>query len=480
MSYHKNNMNYFALIILKVITLINITKCLDFKNNSYIILPIYTKSENKSSIVSSYYKEIYTKIDIGSNNQQIEMKVQLNNYPLYLVEEKSVSDLFQSYIPKNSKSYSSIIESFFYDKDFKSGIISEEYFRINSTKIKICFRFILAQQISYFPIIPPGSIGLGISPPSSIKVKNINFIDQLRTNSIISDYSFSFIFNEKDSDKIIIGSDLDKITKGFENSEKIIIKAGTNERQIDWGFSLKDVELIINSTNTNVSCFCNDNAIFDLSNEFIISTYIFSSFIKKYFFNKLLDENICVIEEINNVNYFSSLYRIIKCDKSANKYIMQNFPIIKFVIKDINYFSFNFTYQDLFFFKNEYIYFKIIIYHIENDLIIDKSLYTKNRWIFGKLFFKKYNISLNQDKKIIIFYINNKDKKEDNKIYKSENSNKSKFEVIIWILILILFIMGLCLFHFIKKNFWLTKRINNKNRKNFLVNEMEYFTQYDN
>ena len=171
--------------------------------------------------------------------------------------------------------------------------------------------------------------------------------------------------------------------------------------------------------------------------------------------------------------------RIIKCDKSANKYMMQNFPTIKFVIKDINYFSFNFTYQDLFFFKNEYIYFKIIVYHIENDLIIDKSLYTKNRWIFGKLFFKKYNISLNQDKKIIIFYINNKDKNENNKLYKIENKNKSKFQIIIWILVFILFLMGLILFHFIKKNFLLTKRINNKNRKNFLVNEMEYFAQYD-
>ncbi len=103
--------------------------------------------------------------------------------------------------------------------------------------------------------------------------------------------------------------------------------------------------------------------------------------------------------------------------------------------------------------------------------------------MFGKLFFKKYNITLNKDKKIIMFYFgdNNKIYEDDetNIINKNENINKTKLQIIIWILVLFLIVLGFILFHFIRKNFLLQNKIYNKNRKNVLVNEMEYFPQYN-
>ena len=478
MNLFINNICFSSLIIIIKFFFLSLPllKCSNTYNIYFINIPFYTKYENKSIITSYYYNDIYSKIDIGSNNQQIEMKLQLNNFPLYIVEKKSVDRLFLPYIPQDSGTYNSFSKVLFYDKDFISGTISTDYFIVDSKKIN--FKFVLASQMSYVPIIPPGSIGFGVSSSSSNKEKNINFIDQLKTNNIISGYSVSFIFNENDKGEILIGEDLDIIKKEFKNKLKIITKTGTNERQINWGFMFKNVELINN--NNNISSFCNDDAIIDLSNEYIISNKAFTYSIKKIFFDKLIEEKSCEIQKINNTNYFNNFYRIIKCKKNINDYIIKNFPIIKFTLKDINSFSLNFTYEDLFFYKNDYIYFKIIIYHIdnENEYKINLDLCEDNTWVFGKILFKKYNITLNKDKKIIIFYFDN-DKHIDEVNIKNNNENKNRnnYQIIIWILVFIMFLLGFALFHFIRKNFWLQNKINNKNRKNVLINEMEYFPQ---
>lgn len=453
------------------------------KNTSFIIIPFYSIYEKSSSIDDYYYSDLYSKFEIGSNNQQIEMKLQLNSFPLYLTEKKSVSKNFQPYISHDSNTYNRILKLLFYDKDFISGITSTDYFTLNPTKVKMNFKFILAEQMTFYPVIPPGSIGFRISPLSSYREKKINFIEQLKEKKIISDYSFSFHFNEKDENngEIIIGVGLDEIKNEFKN--KIIIKSGSSEKQLDWGFMFNNVELIkYNNSENNISCFCNDDAILDLSHNYIISTKAFSYFIKKIFFNKLIEEKKCQIEEIKNSNYYNYLYRIIKCDKNIYNHISNNFPIIKFTLKDINSLSLNFTYKDLFFNKDDHIYFNIILYHIENenDFNINLDLCKNSRWIFGKLFFKKYPLSMNKDKKIIIFYFRDKNEVKDiDIINKNENNSKVKLKIIIWILVILLFLLGFALFHFIKKNFWLKNKISNKNRKNILVNEMEYFPHSD-
>ena len=176
MSYFPNNSGFPLILILKIfLLLVPLLNCLN-NNISYIIIPFYSKNENKSIITNYYYNDIYSKIDIGSNHQQIEMILKLNNFPLYLVEKKSVSKNFKPYLPENSNTYVSNSNSFFYDRDFISGTTSYDLFIINSTKIQINLKFILADKMSHFSIIPPGSIGFSLSPSSSNTEKNINFI----------------------------------------------------------------------------------------------------------------------------------------------------------------------------------------------------------------------------------------------------------------------------------------------------------------
>ena len=141
------------------------------KNTSFIIIPFYSIYEKSSSIDDYYYSDLYSKFEIGSNNQQIEMKLQLNSFPLYLTEKKSVSKNFQPYISHESNTYNRILKLLFYDKDFISGITSTDYFTLNPTKVKMNFKFILAEQMTFYPVIPPGSIGFRISPLSSYREK---------------------------------------------------------------------------------------------------------------------------------------------------------------------------------------------------------------------------------------------------------------------------------------------------------------------
>ena len=65
-------------------------------------------------------------------------------------------------------------------KIFISGITSKYNFIFNTKKEAL--RYILVDQMPYFPTIPPGSIGFRASPSSSYKEKNINFIGQLKGN----------------------------------------------------------------------------------------------------------------------------------------------------------------------------------------------------------------------------------------------------------------------------------------------------------
>ena len=199
----------FTIIFLSSIPLL---KSSNLNNISYIIIPFYIKYENESLLSSYYYNDMYSKLKIGSNNQQIEMKLQLNSFPLYLVDKKSVSKKYTPYIQQDSTTYVPYNKSFFFDKDFISGITSKDKFIINSKKVDL--RFVLVDQMSYSPTIPPGSIGFGPSPSTSNKVKNINFIEQLKGNNIISDYSLSFYFNKNnkkdDFGEIFIGVVLDE------------------------------------------------------------------------------------------------------------------------------------------------------------------------------------------------------------------------------------------------------------------------------
>ena len=124
--------------------------------------------------------------------------------------------------------------------------------------------------------------------------------------------------------------------------------------------------------------------------------------------------------------------------------IKSRFKPIYFYHKELN-FTFVLDYKDLFLKKNNLIYFMVIF-----------NQYTTHFWVFGEIFFRKYEFVFDQDKKIMGFYY---DKINIYKNLKSFNLSIIYIFVLLIIIILLLF--------FIKKIY------NVKKKKNKYIKDKE-------
>ena len=133
---------------------------------------------------------------------------------------------------------------------------------------------------------------------------------------------------------------------------------------------------------------------------------------KTIFLNHILIKKICSIIEVKN-------YSIYECD--VNKFDIKDikkFPTLYIVNNDINY-IFNMTGEDLFYKLNNKYYFKIVfpLKNIEN-----------NRWIFGRIFLRKYPTTFSPSNRFIGFYINPNEgtikDDEESEFIKNDSKNK--------------------------------------------------------
>ena len=135
-------------------------------------------------------------------------------------------------------------------------------------------------------------------------------------------------------------------------------------------------------------------------------------------------------------------------------------------------FSFGFTYKDLFELKDNYYYFKIVV--VQKT---DPSININVSWKFGKMFFRKFIITLNKDKKTITFYQKiggeNGDNDDGKKSHAQNDSN-----VLNIILIIVLFGICVILVIVIWKYCEQNKKIKNKERKNVLLDEEDAFVDF--
>ena len=158
-------------------------------------------------------------------------------------------------------------------------------------------------------------------------------------------------------------------------------------------------------------------------------------------------EEFTINEELFGEVKYNSYY----CDLSAK---ISNFPPLEFYNKDLNY-TFKFDHNDLFVKNNNRFQFLIIFEQYEKN----------NRWKFGRIFFKKFLMVFDYDKKQIGFYI----KEGKNKIKNNNNNIIIIIIIISFIFVLILFVYKL----FIKKN----KR---KIKANELEDNYEYKSEKEN
>ena len=378
-----------------------------------IIIPFTkTKSFNGDLYSYLYLNEYETIISIGTPMQKVQAYIKPNKHHLFILGSK-ISDQFNEY---KSRTYEQkgIFEEYINEKPIKKGFISNETFFFNTLNGKIIqtdkISFVLATGIDKNENINSAQIGLGLYDSSLIK--NQNLLHQLKLRNYIMSYSYFFQFDNDEKGKIIIGEKPHDYNNSYSNKIFNYLKVDSYDNV----YHLKFEKVSINNydvINKNVY------AQFNFSFGGFITNSNNQKIFENLFFNKYIEKSLCTKE--NKQNFW-----IYYCEHNVN---IAQFNIIKFYNLELNY-TFEFNYKDLFKEYNGKYYFMILF---------SQEYYMP--WILGQIFFQKYQIIIEQNKKILGIYIN-KPKLRDNRYIFSW--------IIILILLSLIIFMGILLYRRIK------------------------------
>ena len=223
---------------------------------------------------------------------------------------------------------------------------------------------------------------------------------------------------------------------------------------LNWAIQFKNIFLnksgeIINLKKYNLE---GHNCLFYPELNIILATNDFFNSIKKYFFNKYFQENICFIKkayisEINStiIEGLNGVYTLFYCEKNKIKdmnIFYNEFPSINFYHNLLNI-TFVLKGQELFYEENNKLYF--LVANINNEV---------DQWVFGKVFLDKYQFVFNSEMKTIGFYknmiTNNKKDEKDFNIY--YNNIIILIGFLIFLFALLSFIVYKCRKKYLKEN----------------------------
>ncbi len=433
------------MIIQYIITIINI---ISIKNN--IIIPFYTKEEklenlsHNSLMTKMFPNKIETKINIGTPNQEMPLRIKLLRYPISISSKSLNYFKIEKFDEKNSSTYISldIRENYYGYQDFQLAKKSKDNIFLNNNNITLNnFTFFLA-TMELQNYMESGVLGLRI-PDNNYRTIDVNFIKQLKERNLINSYNFFIRYLNEKEGELIIGHLPHEINNNIFNENNFIeFKATIVSDSL--GFYFKDSffgNILIESD------FKGELAIED---NFIRGDNSFKNILVKHFFQIYFDRKICFNSSFDYLDFKKNDF--FYCNKNIN---LSEFQNINFTVKDTN-FEILFESKDLFFEYNDYYYFVIYFPQIS---------YNYNHFRLGKPFFKKYLITFNQDTKMIGYYKN---------IINNKNNIKNIYPWIITIFcIFCMLLMGYYLFYY--RPYKLRKK-----RANELEDDYEYVSNKNN
>ena len=461
-------------------------------NTNIIVLPFRESipkliQENDYLTYHFYSKELYTEISIGDPIQSLNFNINTESFIFYLQPNICYKNSPSYYNHSKSKTFKLVTFGFeeedFYD-ELGEGVFASDIFTfynstdLNSNVTQNAFEFFFSSYLSYRKFENfCGILGFGLK--QRYTDYNLDtFLNSLKRQGLINDYSWSYIYFEKENNKII---NLPKITnkyiidnfdgllilgnytydymlKSNEFNNYIQISAAEKEKHIKWALIFHKIYCKYNKEEISIT---NDfYADLSINYDYIISTKDYFEKIISPFFNPYLENNICKTNEIKKNGF---MYEVIYCDQN----LFTNNDIKKFPNIYLYHYGFNFTFElkhnELFKEMNNNIFFLIL-----------KNIgrFNEDIWKLGKIFLKKYHFSFNQDSKSIKFYYNMK----LNEQYQNNNNKNKKINFninFIWMIVcLICLIIGI----------YIGSRIIVKNRKmraNELLDEYEYKAEND-
>ena len=407
--------------------------------SSYLIYPFkqneYNNLTNPTDIF--YYLkslEFYTNLTVAEPTQIIRSFIDFTKFHFYISNVTSNREYFieksESFNTKYDHDFILYTYSFVEGKYANETLIvapkdinstTEEIIKIKNFTFSMPTKYTILNRKMF-----PSSIGLGFYAYNSNQ--QLNFLMQLCMKNIINESYFFVDFDDDLNGNLYIGDlphlinpdkyKFDKYTPIYTNIDNILY---------EWSFR----------------CDCSYNYVREKNNS--------DDSINKKNMKLVLDLNLNGM--ILAISYFHIFNQTFYCDK--DKVNIKKFKDIYFYQKDINY-TFHFDYKDLFIIKNDILFFNI--FFDENDFTHLANI--------GKIFFVKYLLVFNYDKKMIGFYTKNTD---ENSFISMDNSYIKIILIIFMVLLAIILVVIL-----IK---YLNKKSGRKIRKNELDEDYDYSIQ---
>ena len=376
-----------------------------------IIFPFYKEKlifNNSLNLIDNFINNsLFTKIGLGTPKQFILFMIKMNEYSLKILDFNSSISKLNKFDSKLSKTFfifevseNEIDEDYFYIPfDENSFFANEKYFfDYNNINASLNFKVIKNDYEKN------NILGLKFYENVHLYTPHCNLIKQLKQQNKIENYVYFFDINENNNifdnnnnkGNLIIGDYPHNFNKN-EYSYFDFKEIKNNFFNSDLTYNLKVDEILFNNKILKEN-YCK----LTIENNLIKGSYEFNEIIKENFFDYFIKEKKCF--KIYSEKYKNYFYYY--CNKNIENNLKKYFNEISFKIKEFN-FTFKLNYKDILYKNNNNIY--LLIYFYEQKELNEK-------WEFGYIFFKKYLIVFNQDKKTIGFYLNKNN--FNNKIYK--------------------------------------------------------------
>ena len=471
--------------------------------NNFFVLPFDTIYIDDETIKGKDYhtllfqNELYVNLSMGTPKQHLKAMLKMDKYGFIIYEDAfnyNLSSTFEKSdkiikiswvwsfipIPSNDHFY---LPSFNSYKEFQKYIIQnnkkEFIYNITKTNKTLYLGIHIKNKTSnnFNKMFHNYGI-IGLQFNANINFNAPEFVTSLKESNEINSYTFSLkfnnetnkgFFNNENNGYFIIGEELtDDINEKNKITYTNALKFGG---EINWETLFDNIYLKSNDKYISFNSKRKQGDFF-INKPYILGSKEYNEYINKTFFNELIEQNICHInDKINNNDYFSYI-----CDSNSPIFINNlnnKFPDLVFEHKELEE-NFTLTKNDLFTFNHfnksdNNLYFLIMFANPKGHQYIFS-------WMLGIPFLKKYRISFNYDTKKIGYY------KNDGKIIisdKNETNNfnifKSTFFKIVFIIILIIIIFILGMFYQRKIN-----KVPRKNKANELDDDYEYESSKNN
>ena len=486
----------------KILYLFSIVSFLNI-SLSYVVLPfeIYVKkySEKKEEpnynitrLLNEWFSfRLFSKIQIGNPVQEISVFInpqkscfEFNRFSSdgldleelyhFFSDEENPIDITLFNL-NNSKSFINVTNTYSGVYDSKNYLLGNDeiYFynnfkEINSKNLNKTNGLYFLVNINNYWGSDCRQVNCGLHIGMTIFYKDINcpnFNNELKKANLTNKYIFSIHYNSNKSGSIIIGAYPHEYLKNNYKEEHLytFYTMPSDDSKEIYNFNMQAEIKTSNTTDGKEIIISGDTkVIFEFYYGFFIGTHLYQEYIESYFFNDLIQKDICY--KANRTNYSVMKFDLYYCKEEYLKEI-KKFPELNFYLKNTNT-SFIFNFDDLFTKIGNKYYFLVIF-----------EKYERSYFEVGFPFFKKYDIVFNEDSKTISYYnkIDEKDENIDNKIDKKEKSKIFKIIVII-----ILGVILICLILGVGFYFGKLKYMQRKKRANEMKDDEYEYPETDN